>query len=124
MTRTRQITIAFALGRVAFGAGLLGPPRALATRWLGPDAERPAAQVAVRGLAARDIALALGAVDAARRSASTRPWMAAAAACDLTDVAATLAAGDALPRRARLGTVALAGLSALAAAALAVEADR
>ena len=63
MTRTRQITIGFALGRVAFGAGLLGPPRALAT-------------------------------------------------------------GSALPPRARSGTVALAGLSAITAAALALTEDR
>ena len=124
MTRTRQITIGFALGRVAFGAGLLGPPRALATRWLGPDAERPAMQAAVRGLAARDIAIALGAVEATLRSGSARPWLFAAAACDLCDVAATLAAGSALPPRARTGTVALAGLSAVTAAALALTEDR
>lgn len=124
MTRTRQITIGFALGRVAFGAGLLGPPRALATRWLGSDAERPAVQAAVRGLATRDIAIALGALDATLRSRPARPWLVAAAACDVGDVAATLAAGSSLPPRARTATVALAGLSAVTAAALALTEDR
>ncbi len=123
MTRTRQLTLAFALGRVGFGAGLLGPPGALAERWLGPDAARPATGVAVRGLAARDIALALGAADSVRRGASPRAWLVAAAACDVVDVVATLAGGDALPSRARAGTVALAGLSALAGAALAMRSD-
>ncbi|MBA3262880.1 MAG: hypothetical protein H0T69_10525, partial [Thermoleophilaceae bacterium] len=52
------------------------------------------------------------------------PWLVAAAACDLVDVAATLAAGEALPRQARVGTVALAGLSAVAGAALAFGAAR
>jgi len=119
MTVTRQLTLAFALGRVAFGAALLAPPHVVAARWLGADAERPGARVAIRGLAARDLALALGAADAVRRSASPRPWLVAAVACDLADVAASLAAGDALPSRARAGTVALAGASALAGATLA-----
>ena len=115
---TGALTLAYALGRVCFGAGLLGPPRALATRWLGPDAERPPVQAAVRGLAARDIAIALGMADAVRRRAPARPWLVASIGGDLADIAATLAAGDSLPERARWGTVALAGASAAAGAAL------
>lgn len=52
-----------------------------------------------------------------------RPWLAAAVACDLSDIAVTYAAGDALPGRARIGTVALGGLSALAGAALTAVVD-
>ena len=36
-----------------------------------------------------------------------RPWLAACVACDAADIASTLAAGGALPPRARWGTVAL-----------------
>jgi hypothetical protein len=47
-----------------------------------------------------------------------------AAACDLSDIAVTYAAGDTLPGRARIGTVALARVSALAGAALIAAVDR
>jgi hypothetical protein len=53
-----QATIPFALGRIAFGAGLLAAPERVAAGWLPGDAGRPGTQVAVRGLGARDIALA------------------------------------------------------------------
>jgi hypothetical protein len=115
---TGALTLAYALGRVCFGAGLLGPPRWMATRWIGPDAGRRPVQTAVRGLAARDIAIAVGLADAVRREAPARPWLAASVGSDLADIAATLAAGDSLPERARWGTVALAGASAAAGAAL------
>jgi hypothetical protein len=123
MTATRALTLAFAIGRIGFGAGLAGPPSALATRWIGADAKRRPVQVAVRGLAARDVALAAGVVHAVGGSGSTRPWLAACVGSDLADIAASLAAGDSLPPNARWGTVALAGASAAAGAAL-LAADR
>jgi hypothetical protein len=118
MTRTRQIAIAFAAGRGAFGAGLIASPARMAAGWIGGDAGRRPPQVAIRGLGARDVALAGGTVAAAAAGQPVRPWLMAAVACDLSDIAATYAAGDTLPARARIGTVALAGLSALAGAAL------
>lgn len=124
MTRTRQTALAFAAGRGAFGAGLIAAPARLAAGWIGGDAERRPPQVAIRGLGARDVAIAGGTVVATIAGQPLRPWLAAAAACDLSDIAVTYAAGDTLPGRARIGTVALAGVSALAGAALIAAVDR
>jgi hypothetical protein len=123
MLRSEKSVVGFALGRIAFGLGLIAVPERVASSWLGADAERPAAQVAIRALGARDIALAAGAAIAARRGEPVRPWLIGCAACDLTDLGATLAAGEAIPPRGRWGTVALAGAAAAFGIALAAAAD-
>ena len=123
MQGARTASIAFALGRIAFGAGLIAAPARVAGGWLPGDAQRPGTQVAVRGLGARDIALAAGLVAAARGGGAMRPWLAGCIACDLSDIASTLGAGAALPPRARWGTVALAGAAAGMGAALLVSVD-
>ncbi|HEX5619008.1 MAG TPA: hypothetical protein VFX51_11335 [Solirubrobacteraceae bacterium] len=104
--------------------GLLAAPQRVAKGWLAADAERPPTQVAVRGLGARDVALAAGVVVAARERAALRPWLVGCLVCDLADIASTLAAGSALPARARWGTVALAGSAAIAGAALTVRVEQ
>jgi hypothetical protein len=123
MTSTRKLSVAFAAARGLFGLGLIVLPSRMGTSWLGPDAERAPVHIAIRGLGARDVALAAGTILAAVNGAPLRPWLLGSLGCDLTDIAATLAVGDALPRRARLGTVALGGGSAAASAALAAGAD-
>jgi hypothetical protein len=115
--------ISFALARIAFGAGLIAAPQRVASGWLPGEAGRAPTQVAIRGLGARDIALAGGVILAARQGAGVRPWVVGCVACDLADIAATLGAGDALPARSRWGTVALAGVSAAIGAAVAARAD-
>jgi hypothetical protein len=115
--------IAFALARIAFGAGLIVAPQRVASGWLPGDAGRAPTQVAIRGLGARDVALAGGVVLAARRGAGLRPWLAGCVACDLVDIASTLGAGNELPARSRWGTVALAGTSAGIGVVLAARAD-
>lgn len=119
MPSTRALIAALALGRIAFGAGLLAAPARVAQGWIGDDAARAPVQVAVRALGARDVALSAGALALAGDGAKARPWLLAAAACDCVDLAATLAAGDTLAPRARIGTALLAGGSALAGIALA-----
>jgi hypothetical protein len=118
MTLSRRLTLAFAAARGGFGLGLVVAPARLASGWLGDEAERPRAQVALRGLGARDIALAGGAAAAALAGAPLEPWLVANIACDLSDIGASLAAGSSLPQRAVPGTIALAGVSILAGAAL------
>ena len=120
----QRTVIAFALGRIAFGVGLVAAPQKVASGWLAEDAQRPPTQVAIRGLGARDVALAGGAVLAARDGAALRPWLIGCVVCDLADIASTLAAGAALPARARWGTVALAGSAAIAGAALTARVDK
>jgi hypothetical protein len=124
MDRSDRLTVAFAAGRIAFGVALLALPARVGSAWLGPAGEQPAVHVALRGLGARDIGLAAGSAWAATRGGAVKPWLASTVAGDLVDLAATLAAGDAVPARARRGTIALAGGSALAGAALAVAVDR
>ena len=124
MAQERQLIYAFSAGRVAFGVGLLAAPGRIGSSWVGEDARRGGAQVALRGLGVRDIALAAGAALAAGRGARVRPWLAGCLACDLADIAATLAAGDSVPARGRLGTAALAGAAAAAGAALIAAAER
>jgi hypothetical protein len=119
----QALTIALASGRVAFGLGLVAAPARIGSSWLGPDGERQATHVALRGLGARDIALAAGAAWASARGSAVRPWLVATVGGDLSDIAATLAAGDSLPGRARTGTLLLAGVSALACAGLAAAVD-
>jgi hypothetical protein len=120
MTRTRQLILAYSAGRIAFGLALLGPPSWAAARWIGPDAERRPVGVAMRGLAVRDVALGLGAIDAVRRDGAVVPWLVAAAAGDVADIAISLIAGDSLPEQSRWGTPVLAGASAAAGTALAL----
>jgi len=124
MQGSQKTAVAFALGRIAFGVGLVVAPQKVAAGWLAEDAQRPPAQVAIRGLGARDVALAGGVVLAARESAALRPWLIGCLVCDLADIASTLAAGSALPARARWGTVALAGSAAIAGAALTARVEK
>jgi hypothetical protein len=113
----------YATGRLAYSAGLIFAPRRLAAGWLGKDAAAgTAAQIGLRGLAGRDLALSLGILVADARGRSARPWLALCAVGDLADLAATLVApADDLPPNSRIGTIALAGSSALAGALLAAR---
>ena len=124
MTSTRKVAVAFAAVRGLYGVALAAMPGRVGTSWLGQAAATPSVHVALRGLAARDLALAAGTIGAAARAAPLRPWLASSAGCDVADIAATLLAGDSVPRRARVGALALAGGSALAGAALAAIGDR
>ncbi len=115
----------FAVGRLAFGIGLLAAPGKVATGWIGADARRPATTLVIRGLGARDVVLSAGALASRDDPARLAGWVAAAVGCDLADIAITLATpADALPSNARWGTVALAGGSALAGALLYRDLDR
>jgi hypothetical protein len=124
MDAVRTASLAYAAGRLAFGAGLVAATARVAGPWLGEDARRPGAtQLAVRGLGGRDLVLAAGLVGAALTGAPLRPWLVACAAGDAIDLAATLAVPDGqLPPRSKPGTAALAGTSGAIGAALAVAA--
>jgi hypothetical protein len=103
-----------AIGRIAYGAALAVAPRRAAGAWLGRHADDPGAQVALRGLGARDLALGAGALVAlrARGRRGAAVWMAAQAAADATDLVSTLLARRHLPRRGVRAAVAIAGAAA------------
>ncbi len=115
---SRSVVRAVALGRIGVGVALIAAPGRFTAPWLGGDAERGGTRVATRGLGARD--LALGAGTFACRDGDLPRWVAAAVLADATDLVATLAAGDDLPRGGRILVGALAGTgAALGLAALA-----
>jgi len=119
MSTIRAATIAFALSRLGFGVGLIAAPARLASGWIGADAERPAVQIVLRGLGARDIAIAAGTLASLDDDDQLAGWLVATIAADLSDLAATLAApSNKLPGNARWGTVALAGSAAALGAEL------
>ncbi len=102
----RNLTLAFAAGRLVFAAALAGAPRATTGTWLGNAADRPGGRVAVRGLVARDAILSAGVALAAARGSATRPWLAACVGSDLSDIAATLADRQGLPDKSAPATMA------------------
>ena len=124
MKPARVATCAVLALRVAYGLALVAAPRRLALRWLGPAAEDAPAQVALRGLGARETILHAGALLAASRGEAVRPWLAASVAGDLTDVIATAIGRRRLPPDSTPATVAVGGGAALTSIALAAVVDR
>lgn len=119
MSRYTTLTATFALGRLAFGAGLLVAPERVASGWLGGDAQREPVKIAVRAVGARDVALSTGVLATLGDPNALRLWLGGGIISDVCDVLSTLATpGSVLPENARWGTVALGGGSALAGAAL------
>ena len=112
-------------GRFLFGVAFIAEPRLMERAWIGKQARLPGAQLLARAVGARDLALGLGGLQALRRhDGSTRPWLAAAAVCDAVDFGATWTAGRAIPRDARNGVLAIAGVSSLLSAIAAVGLGR
>jgi hypothetical protein len=124
----RYSAAAVAVGRVGLGVAALVSPSVPARPWVGASADELGAQVFGRALGARDLALGLGALNAAREmssgSRSASAWYAAGALSDALDVAVTVAAWPRLPRGTRWLVAASAGGAALAGAAGALAALR
>lgn len=115
---TRALTVATLSARIAYGAALLAVPAKVAgNRWLGAGARAPAAEVALRGLGAREVALHALALAAYLSGRDARPLLAASIAGDLSDIAATTKARDGLPDGSAPATAVVAGGSALLTAA-------
>ena len=116
-----RVVLAYSAMRIAYALGLLGAPGRVTRPWLGEDAARPAAEVALRGLGMRDLAVATGALVATAKGEPARWWLAACAAGDAADLAATMGTdGEQLPQHAKPGTLVAAGGFGAAAVALAV----
>ena len=111
--------------RVAYGIGLLVAPAKLAAkRWLGPGAESPAAEVALRGVGAREIAVHGMALVVLARGGDVRPWLAVSIVGDLADIGSTWSAREGLPDGSGGATAAVAGGSALLSGVAAALQDR
>jgi len=107
----------FGLSRVLFGIVAASVPQKVGETWVGEDAFRPSNRTIFRAMGFRDIALGLGATEAALRD-EAGPWLAVSLLADIGDVAATLISAGRIDRRGVVMTSALAGSAAVAAAAL------
>jgi hypothetical protein len=113
------------VGRLVFGVAFIAEPKLMERAWIGKQARLPGAQLLARAVGARDLALGLGGLQAlARDDGSARPWLAAAAVCDAVDFGATWTAGRGIPRQARSGVLAIAGVFSLLSAIAAVGLGR
>jgi hypothetical protein len=117
----RRAATAVAVGRVGLGVAALAWPSVPARPWVGASADELGARVFARALGARDLALGLGALAAARKAPSAPraagAWYAAGALSDALDLAVTAAAWPRLPRATRWLVAAAAGGAAIAGAA-------
>ncbi len=115
----RQLVRMLAVGRVVLGSTLLVAPGAAGGRWLGPVSRDRAAKVAVRGLAARDLAIGAGTLHALSTGTPVRGWALAGGLGDLVDAAASVVAFRQIGLRRALPTfviAATAGAVSLSAA--------
>jgi hypothetical protein len=106
-----SIGVAFGVGRALVGAALLVVPGRVTNPWVGTS-DAPA-QVLARCLGGRDLVIGAGTAATAARGRDPTPWLLGGVLADAIDGAATLCAGERIPRNGRLGTTALAASSAL-----------
>jgi hypothetical protein len=112
----RAVATTIAVGRLGLGLIMLVAPDKVGKPWIGAAAEDGGGQTVIRGLAARDCALALGQLNAVRTGTGLREWSAAAALADTGDAVAGAIAGGSIPRNGRLGVLAVASGAAVAGA--------
>src|SRR5918992_1783704 len=113
----RILAVLISFGRFVFGVAFIAKPMLMERAWIGKQARVPGAQLLARAVGARDLVLGLGGLQAVtREDGSARPWLAAAAIWDAVDFGATWAARRGIPRQARSGVLAIAGVSAVMSA--------
>lgn len=105
-------TQALGVGLVLFSAPAIVAPRFFSRMAGLPLADDPAASVAVRSVAIRDVVMGIGLVSAARHHARLAPWLLIRALCDGGD-----AVGVGLAFRSGAGSRRLGWLGAVALAA-------
>jgi len=107
----------FGLSRVAFGIVAAVVPEKIGRTWVGEDASRASNKTVFRAMGFRDIALGIGATEAALRD-QAGPWLTVSLLADIGDVAATLISINGIERKGVIVTSLLAGSAAVAAGAL------
>jgi hypothetical protein len=117
----RILGVLISLARFVFGVAFIAKPALMERAWIGKQARVPGALLLARAVGARDLVLGLGGLQAVtREDGSARPWLAAGGICDAVDFGATWAAGRRIPRQARNGVLAIAGVFSLLSAIAAV----
>jgi hypothetical protein len=121
----RILAVLISVGRLLFGVAFIAQPTLMERAWIGKLARVPGAQLLARAVGARDLVLGLGGLHALTRDdGSAPPWLAAGGICDAVDFGATCAAGRTIPREARNGVLAVAGLFSLLSAVAAIGLGR
>jgi hypothetical protein len=115
--KPRDLLMQLSAGRIAIGAAMVAKPPLVAGGWVGKDSRRPGGQVITRALGARDAALGAATIAALRGGQPVKPLVLAGLVCDGTDLLATHAARQDLPRMAAPMIYALAGAALLVGAA-------
>jgi hypothetical protein len=86
-----RILTAIAIGRLVIGVAMILLPEQVGRRWLGRGAATAESAAFVRAIGGRDVAYALGSLQAAR-AGDPKPWLAAGLLVDGTDAYATVRA--------------------------------
>jgi hypothetical protein len=121
MTPARALGGFVSLGRAVLGVAFIVQPKLVDGAWVGKTARLPGSQVLTRAVGARDLTVGAGGLQAvARGDGSARPWLLAAACCDVVDFGATWAAGRGIPAEARRGVLVVAGAFGVLSAVTAV----
>ena len=107
----------FQLGRVLIGAAFVAAPVRAGEGWIG-DAAGADGGVMARAFGGRDIALGVATIVAAREPRVLRPLLALGVMVDVIDCAATIAAGERIPKQARTVSAAVAAMAAVNGARL------
>ncbi|MEX1219599.1 MAG: hypothetical protein WEB05_04335 [Solirubrobacterales bacterium] len=107
----------FGFSRVIFGLVAATVPEKIGSTWVGEDASRTSNKTIFRAMGFRDIALGIGATEAALRD-EAGPWLAVSLLADIGDVAATLISINGIDRKGVITTSFLAGSAAVAAGVL------
>jgi len=110
------------LARAGVGVGALVAPQLTVGGWAGEDIETPGGTLMTRAFAARDAALGLGVLLAARRGAPLKSWLRLSGLCDVADFVATAAPGGDIGELAPM-TLGLAASGAIGSFTLAAWAD-
>jgi hypothetical protein len=104
-----------AYGRAALGLAVLAAPERVMSRWLGAEnARQGGVKDLGRGLAARDIGLAVAALQTLDDPVIGPRVQVACAAADAADALATIVERRSLPRLAVIGTATIAGVASAA----------
>lgn len=124
----RPLAMAIAVGRTALGVAAITTPDRPLRPWVGSLADDRRAIALARALGGRDIGLGVAALyelrNPDRDSSGAKTIVALGGLADAVDVAATLLAFGALPKKSRWLILAAAGGSAIASAASARQLGR
>jgi hypothetical protein len=107
--KPRALLTQLSIGRLLIGTTMIVKPSLGVGRWVGRVGDNPGGEVLSRALGARDAGLGAGALAAKGNADALRPWLIAGIVADTTDLLATHAARDDLPRGAALMIYVLAG---------------